>query len=110
MRIIQATFTLSLPIKIQKEGGYYVSSCPPLDIYSQGETLKKAEENLVEAVSAFIYSCFTRGTLDRVLRECGFFLMTETPKQPARKPRGREITVPVPLPYMYKEHQAGCQG
>lgn len=110
MRVINATFTVSLPVRIQKEGGYYVSSCPPLDIFSQGETVKKSQDNLIEAITLFINSCFLRGTLDKVLRQCGFVPMTAAPKQVAKKPRGREITVPVPLPFKYEERQAGCQG
>jgi predicted RNase H-like HicB family nuclease len=110
MRVINATFTINLPIRIQKEGGYYVSSCLPLDIFSQGETEKKAEMNLVEAIVLFINSCFQRGTIDKVLRQCGFIPMPATLKLVPKKPRGREIQVPVPLPFMYQERQAGCQG
>jgi predicted RNase H-like HicB family nuclease len=110
MKIIRATFTVTLPFRIQKEGSIYISSCPPLDVFSQGETIKKAEENLIEAVRLFINSCFVRGTLDKVLRQCGFVPMTTTPKPAPRKPPGRQITVPVPFPFVFHDQRPGCQG
>jgi predicted RNase H-like HicB family nuclease len=70
----QGIFTLSLPCRIHKEGKHFVSWCYPLDVYSQGETQEKALRNLEEAVGLFITSCLRRGTLDRVLRDCGFVL------------------------------------
>jgi len=39
---------------IQKEGKYYVSRCPELDITSQGETIEKAIENLKEAIELYL--------------------------------------------------------
>jgi len=57
----------------------YISSCPILDVVSQGETEEEAKNNLVEAVTAFAISCFERGTLEKVLEQCGF------------KPVGKEV-------------------
>jgi predicted RNase H-like HicB family nuclease len=109
MKTFVATFTLTLPFKLQKQGGMYISSCPPLDVWSQGETAKKAQENLVEAVSLFIHSCFVRGTLDRVLRRCGFVPLASMPKVLPKAPQGRQIKVPVPVPFAFYGQQAGCQ-
>ncbi|MBM3299127.1 MAG: type II toxin-antitoxin system HicB family antitoxin [Deltaproteobacteria bacterium] len=109
MKVIKATFTVTLPIQIHKEGGVYVSSCPLLDVWSQGETLKHAEENLVEAIQLFINSCFVRGTLDKVLRECGFVPLATMPKAQAKSIQGRQVKVPVPIPYALHGQQAGCQ-
>jgi predicted RNase H-like HicB family nuclease len=66
------TMTVKLPIRIIKKDRWYVASCPVLDVYSQGGTEKKATENLTEALSLFLISCLERGTLEQVLRECGF--------------------------------------
>lgn len=110
MKIIKAVFTVSLPYRIQKEGSVYITSCPPLDVFSQGETAKKAEENLAEAIRLFINSCFVRGTLDKVLRQCGFTPIAAMPRPAPRKAQGREITVPIPLPFEFKAQQTGCQG
>jgi predicted RNase H-like HicB family nuclease len=66
------TMTIKLPIKVVKKRRWYVASCPVLDVFSQGETEKEAIDNLSEALSLFLISCLERGTLEQVLRECGF--------------------------------------
>lgn len=65
-------FQASLPIVIFKEDDWYISHCPILDVCSQGTTEKEAEKNLKEALYLFFISCYERGTLDDVLKECGF--------------------------------------
>ncbi|MEW5818176.1 MAG: type II toxin-antitoxin system HicB family antitoxin [Spirochaetota bacterium] len=39
---------------IEKEGDWYVSLCPELDIASQGSTIEEARKNLQEAVELFL--------------------------------------------------------
>ena len=68
--IITIVFNLQIRI-IEGEFGY-VSSCAVLDVWSQSNSKKEAEKNIREAISLFIISCFERGTLDQVLKECGF--------------------------------------
>ncbi len=68
---MQTIIELKLPFNTKKDNGWYVSSCPVIDVHSQGKTIKKAKENLSEAVSLFLISCFERGTLTAVLRESG---------------------------------------
>ena len=67
-------FELKLLGKVEKDKEYggYISSIPVLDIWSQGETKEEARKNLVEAAELFITSCLERGTLEAVLKECGF--------------------------------------
>jgi predicted RNase H-like HicB family nuclease len=65
-------YTATLPIKINKKRKWYVASCPILDVFSQGETEQIARKNLSEALILFFKSCFERGTLDAVLKQCGF--------------------------------------
>jgi len=65
-------FSFKLPYIITKRAQWFLATCPILDVHSQGETEKKAKENLVEALSLFFISCFERGTLDAVLKDCGF--------------------------------------
>lgn len=38
---------------IEREGKGYVSSCPELDIASQGDTVEEAKKNLQEALELF---------------------------------------------------------
>jgi len=63
---------MKLPIQIEREGKIYVSSCPVLDVYSQGDSEKEAKKNIVEALSIFLASCFEHGTLESVLKQSGF--------------------------------------
>ena len=87
-----ALFQVVLPIKIKKKPGIYVSSC---DVHSQGYTEAEARKNIEEAVRLFITSCFERGTLEDVLKECGFQVIS-TPLR--RKTNGKNfITVPIPF-------------
>ena len=39
---------------LQKEGDWYVSLCPELDIASQGKTVEEAVSNLQEAVELYL--------------------------------------------------------
>ena len=39
---------------LQKEGDWYVSLCPELDIASQGKTVEEAVTNLQEAVKLYL--------------------------------------------------------
>lgn len=59
---IRVDFKASLPFKIKKKAKYYVSYCPILDVWTQGEPSKKALENLAEALRLFLMSCYERGT------------------------------------------------
>lgn len=71
-KIISIRVNLHLPAVIIKKPKWYVSHCPALDVYSQGDTEDEAKRNLIEAITAFMISCHERGTLDAVLKECGF--------------------------------------
>lgn len=90
------TIDVKLPFKIKKDDGWYISSCPILDIHSQGKTVKKAKENLYEALFLFFVSCFERNTLAEVLRESGFSpqqTMSRTPKK-VNKSKYLDINIP----------------
>ena len=65
-------FELAVPAEVRKDGDHYVSFCPALDVYSQGPSEEAALDNLAEALQLFVESCLARGTLDRVLKDCGF--------------------------------------
>lgn len=65
---VKVEFTVPAEVRGPGDGGaYYISVCPPLDVYSQGETENIALANLAEALRLFIESCFERGTLEEVL-------------------------------------------
>lgn len=90
------TISAKLPFQIEKKGKWYISSCPLLDVVSQGRTEKKAKENLIEAVSLFFMSCIERNTLDEVLRECGLIEYQTTTQRPAKFKKSKNL-IDIPL-------------
>ncbi|MBW1707888.1 MAG: type II toxin-antitoxin system HicB family antitoxin [Deltaproteobacteria bacterium] len=69
---VRVQFSANLPVKITRRPKWFVASCSILDVHSQGETEEDARHNLGEALSLFFVSCFERGVLDDVLKDCGF--------------------------------------
>ncbi|MBW1745891.1 MAG: hypothetical protein JRJ25_06080 [Deltaproteobacteria bacterium] len=92
---------IKLPAKITKKSKWYVASCLVLDVSSQGDTEKKAKNNLIEALSLFFISCIERNTLDAVLKECGFKKATIYPTTPRSPKIKKENYVNVPLNLLY---------
>lgn len=90
-------FKLSLPFTVKKKRMYYVSCCPVLDVWSQGETREKAIENLREALQIFLLDCFERGTLEKVLKESGFSALKTQIQVKEKSDERHEIDVPLPF-------------
>ncbi len=67
-------FKISTPVGVRydEEIKQWVSVCPVLDLYSQGDTEEQAIFNIHEAVSLFLGTCYEIGTLNQVLQERGF--------------------------------------
>ncbi|PKM99622.1 MAG: hypothetical protein CVU78_05345 [Elusimicrobia bacterium HGW-Elusimicrobia-2] len=51
---------------IEKEGEWYVSLCPELDIASQGKTVEEASANLKEAVKLYFQTASKEEIKDMV--------------------------------------------
>ncbi|CAN2039971.1 Type II toxin-antitoxin system HicB family antitoxin [Candidatus Magnetomoraceae bacterium gMMP-15] len=97
---------IKLPFKIIKQEKWYVSSCPIMDVYSQGETKEKAKNNLIEALTGFFISCIERGTLNDVLKECGFKIINDFSYIDADTAHQEEyINIPIPLLATLKEKE-----
>ena len=62
----------TVPAEVRRDGAYFVAGCPPLDVFSQGESEESALVNLAEALQLFVESCQERETLEAVLEDCGF--------------------------------------
>ena len=95
---MKVVFEGHMPVEVRQEERWFIARCPLLDVYSQGESEKEALENVIEALSLFLISCFERGELDRVLKACGFLSaapegFTEDVDTPAT------TTVSVPIPF-----------
>ena len=92
---------IKLPVSTKKKAKGFVSYCPVLDVYSQGSTEKEAKKNIMEALKLFLISCFERGTLDVVLKECGFEAVRKAMKWPCD-----HGFVTVPIPFNVKSHSS----
>jgi predicted RNase H-like HicB family nuclease len=93
-----------LPAKVRKKGPWFISSCPLLDVFSQGQTREEAKRNLVDALASFLISCYERGTLDAVLRESGI-VPARGLKSRRTNARGGETAVRVPLPFAVRSRK-----
>jgi predicted RNase H-like HicB family nuclease len=69
---MEVAIEFKLPMRVQKKGNWFVSSCPALDVVSQGRTKAEAEQNLADALYSFLISCYEAETLEKVLHEAGF--------------------------------------
>jgi len=45
--------TQKLTAIIEREGDWYISLCPELDLASQGDNIEEARQNLIEALELF---------------------------------------------------------
>ena len=88
-------FELSVPVTTRHDAVGYIACCSALDVYSQGPTEDVAVRNLVEALELFLASCYRRGQLDRVLKDCGLEL-DQNPESPVPATQ-RIVRIPVPL-------------
>jgi predicted RNase H-like HicB family nuclease len=68
----KATLRIEHTVEVWKEGGTFVARAVPLDVISCGTSAKEARENLSEAVSLFVATAREHGTLETILRECGY--------------------------------------
>ncbi len=91
----------------EKKPGMYLSYCPALDLYSQGDTEEEAEKNIIEASELFIKSCLKRGTLNKVLTACGFHSVDEKMHKSKAKqlpswltPHHRKTHIPAEIPVL----------
>jgi predicted RNase H-like HicB family nuclease len=102
-RPTKVEFSLKLPFKVTKRPKWFLASCPILDVHSQGETQEAAKKNLVQATSLFLISCFERGTLDEVLKKCGFTPIRQISGPIKRIPTiGHENYINVPIALQVK--------
>lgn len=107
---VEVQFIAQLPVKFTRKSKWVVASCPALDVHSQGETESSAKKNLKESLSLFFISCFERGTIDAVLKQCGFKLVKREAIQ--HKPKSvvkKEDYISIPIPFLVDQHsQSEC--
>ena len=108
MNTINVEFSFHLPMKITKKRKWFLASCPILDVHSQGETEKKARDNLRDALRLFFVSCFERGTLEAVLKECGFRVIHQPDRPRKKKLEPDQEYIKVPIPFYIDQTGPAC--
>jgi predicted RNase H-like HicB family nuclease len=99
-------FELKVPVEVHKGSTAFIARCPIFDVSSQGKTPVEAKKNLVEALFLFVTTCFEMGTLNEVMKECGF--------KPYRAATGKlslkkdQELLSVPLPFMVSRQRLAC--
>ena len=83
-----------IPVKYKTEGDIIVASCASLGVYTQGETQKEAEDNLMEAVTLFVESAYEMGTLLEILKDSG---VAPIKKLKPRKATPKMLHVSIPM-------------
>lgn len=78
---------ITLRADFHRERNQWIGWCPDLDVTTQGDTRREAEENLREAVGLFLETCHEMGTLEDVLQEAGLLPVPEV----------KTFRIPLPL-------------
>lgn len=99
-------FELKVPVEVYKGSTASIARCPIFDVSSQGKTPAEAKKNLVDALTLFVTTCFEMGTLDEVMKECGFKPRKATAGKPCLK-KDQEL-LSVPLPFMVNSQRNPC--
>ena len=69
---IEFTINMNCQIHRDDDAGVFVSHCPTLNVYSQGESEEEALEAIKEAVTLHVTTAFDFNRLDKVLHKAGF--------------------------------------
>ena len=68
---------------IEREGDWFVATCPELDVVSQGPSIEEARSNLIEAVELFFEAASPSEIRRRLKRET--YIMPIMPSVPSAK-------------------------
>ena len=99
-------FELKVPVEVYKGSTAFIARCPIFDVSSQGKTPAEAKKNLVDALTLFVTTCSEMGTLDEVMKECGFKPRKSTSGKVYLK-KDQEL-ISVPLPFMVNRPRSTC--
>jgi predicted RNase H-like HicB family nuclease len=107
-----AVFKMRVPVRIFKGESAYVAHCPIFNVVSQGKSESEARKNITEALSLFIETCYSNGTLATVLKQSGFKKATGVvfrDKDPCLGKDQKLITVPMSLLIQQNSRLQECQ-
>jgi len=108
MATIEFTINMNCEVGYDQDTEVFVSHCPTLDVYSQGETEEEALDAIKSAVTLHVTTAFDFQRLDRVLRKAGFEKIessgAERPATDSRefvsvrvKPEMKQVPISLPL-------------
>jgi len=104
------TITFRVPIKVQREGEWIVSCCEIFDVASQGRTEEEARRNIVEALGLFFQTAYEMGTLEEIMKECGFSPDVSGAEEANPSLPGEEVlNVPLSFIISQKMHVDRCR-
>jgi len=105
------TIELKVGITISREGKWFISRCPALDIVSQGATVEETKEMINDAIELFISSCIERGTLREVLKDCGWKMVEQSfvKKQAPSQKINDYVTIPFPMILPEAQSLSSCR-
>lgn len=99
------TIKINVPVDIYQDGGVFVANCRRFGVVTQGCTRIEAERNISDALVLFFETCLEMGTMDEVLKECGFERVSISERDP--EPCG--TCIEVALPFMAHNHLRECR-
>lgn len=102
----KVSFSMRVPAVVRREGRWFYSSCPVLDVHSQGHSEEESLNNLIEALQLFVETCYEQGSLEQVLRAQGF----EPPEEGEVNDDSGALTVDVPLALIARQHAQTLAG
>ena len=82
-------------VYLNKEGNWYVATCPLFDVGSQGRTEEEALRSVEEALQLFFETCADMGTLGQVMREVGMHAPQPEPSHTRNKLFQHMIHIPL---------------
>ncbi len=88
---------VNLTVNVFQDGHQWVAYTPSLDLSTCGHTIKEAQKNFEEAVDLFLEGCARKGTLDAVLKSCGW-VRTSRPVPHYEPPRSYTTNQPISIP------------
>jgi hypothetical protein len=86
-------FRLQCVVRHDDRTGLFLSSCPSLDLHSQGTTAEQARAAIEDGLAMFLRACLRRGILEEALERRGFTIDATSAESliPPRSPADGEF-------------------
>lgn len=85
---------LKIPFIMRKDEGKFVAECIDLNIVTQGDTLKEARQNVMNAITLHLKSADELGMLDEELEKLGVIKKKNKLEMPQRELESVPVEIP----------------